>query len=77
MALKRADDSACISVIDTSKINPKSIYHVPPFYAGKTETVVCLHANTKTLTDICYYIELKKKRVFFKGGFIYKGSHEQ
>lgn len=31
-ALKLADPTAHISVIDTSKMNPRSIYYVPPFY---------------------------------------------
>jgi hypothetical protein len=38
MALKKADDSAYISVIDTSKLDPKAIFHVPPFYEGKVGT---------------------------------------
>jgi hypothetical protein len=38
MALKRADDSAYISVIDTSEMDPKSIYHVLPFYNGNIKT---------------------------------------
>ena len=32
MAIKAADESACISIMDTSKLDPKAIYHVPPFY---------------------------------------------
>lgn len=32
MMLKAADESACISIMDTSQLDPKAIYHVPPFY---------------------------------------------
>jgi hypothetical protein len=35
MTIKTADESACISIMDTSKLDPKAIYHVPPFYKGK------------------------------------------
>ena len=34
MALKGADESTCISIMDTSKLDSKAIYHVPPFYKG-------------------------------------------
>jgi hypothetical protein len=32
MALKRMDLGAILSVIDPSKLDPKAIYYVPPFY---------------------------------------------
>lgn len=32
MALKRMDLGANLSVIDPSKLDPKAIYYVPPFY---------------------------------------------
>ena len=32
MTVKAADESACISIMDTSKLDPKAIYYVPPFY---------------------------------------------
>lgn len=32
MALKRMNSAAKLSVIDPSKLNPKAIYYVPPFY---------------------------------------------
>lgn len=34
MALKRMDLDAKLSVMDTSKLDAKSIYYVPPFYAS-------------------------------------------
>jgi len=39
MAIKSADESACISIIDTSKLDPKAIYHVPPFYKGNIKSI--------------------------------------
>jgi hypothetical protein len=34
-------------------------------------------ADARTLANPRRGIALKKKRVFFKGGFIYRGSYEQ
>ena len=42
MALKGADESTCISIMDTSKLDPKAIYHVPPFYKGMCDTNRCM-----------------------------------
>jgi hypothetical protein len=32
MAIKRMDLGANLTVIDTSELDPKAIYYVPPFY---------------------------------------------